>query len=99
MRRYASAGAAIGMALAALTPYSYGVEYPGEAWAWVGGVTLDRVTVPPYPEGQAVMDSPRVRNMATIALGAWAAIIAVGGLAGGGLGAAYKRHRQRHASP
>lgn len=102
MRQPIAIGAALGMVLASLTPWSCGFRCPddggsGEAWARLGGVTLDWVAIPPYPESQAVVNSPRVRNMATIALGAWAGVIALGGAAGGGLGWAYKRRRESRA--
>ena len=93
MRRCVSVGVAVGMILASLTPYNYGFEYPGEAWATVGGVTLDRVAVPPHPEGDAVVASPRVGNMALIALGGWVTVIALGGAIGGGLGLMCGRRR------
>lgn len=71
----------------------------GEAWAWIGGVTFDRVAIPPGPEGQAIVDSPRVRDMANKAMAAWASIIALGGVVGGGLGLAYGRHRKHRVEP
>ena len=98
MRRSVSMGVGIGMLLASLTPHSYGFEYPGEAWAKVGGVTFDRVSVPPYPEGEAVVSSQRVHNMALIAMGGWVAVIVLGGAIGGGLGLAYGRYRTTPAA-
>lgn len=58
-----------------------GPDSPGEATAGVFGVVLDRVTIPPGPEGDHVLASGRIGN-------GYLAVMAVAIATGGAFGAA-----------
>ena len=102
MREYIAWGALIGMAVGLFTLSAAmrgpGPDTPGEATNSVLGVVVDRVTIPPDPDGRAGLPTDRImRGVLVMMIGAAVVSGCLGGLLGWVVGRS--RNQQRHAEP
>jgi hypothetical protein len=101
-QEYIAWGAVIGMVAVQFTLTAVmrgpGPEAPGEATASVLGVVVDRVSIPPDPDGRAGLPTDRIlRGLLATMIGAAVTSGCLGGLIGWAVGRS--RNKRRHAEP
>lgn len=101
-REYIAWGAAVGLVAVTFTLSAVtrgpGPDSPGEATTSVLGVVIDRVTIPPDPDGRAGLPTDRImRGLLTTMIGAAIVSGCLGGLIGWAVGR--PRNQRRHAKP